>query len=366
MIPVLDIRQQLADCREEIDAAVARVLDNCAFCLGPEVEAFECEFGEYVGCEHVVGVNSGTSALHLALRLLDVGPGDEVIIPPMTFIATGWAANYVGAKPVFADIDPETFCLDPAQVEAAITPKTKAVIPVHLYGQAADIDGIRAVCAKHGIPVVEDAAQSHGAARGGRNVGTLGDAACFSFYPSKNLGACGEGGALTTNDAALADRARVLRNHGSRERYLHEEVGYNYRLEGIQAAILRVKLKRLEAWTRRRQAIAQTYLSELADLPLALPRVAEGATHVWHQFVVRTDRREDFTQHLQANGVGHAIHYPIPMHLQPCYAELGNQAGDFPVSEKLAAECLSLPMFAELTDEQVARVVRTVRGFFGA
>lgn len=363
-IPVLDIRQQLAECRGEIDEALARVLDDCSFCLGAEVEGFEREFGQYVGVSHVVGVNSGTSALHLAMRLLDVGPGDEVIIPPMTFIATGWCISYVGARPVFVDIDPATNCLDPAELESVITSNTKAVVPVHLYGQAADVDAIREVCAHRDIPVVEDAAQSHGATRNGNPAGTMGDLACFSFYPSKNLGACGEGGALTTNDGKLAERAKVLRNHGCRERYVHEEVGYNYRMEGMQAAILRVKLKRLEAWTRRRRAIAEAYFSGLGDLPLSLPRVAQGATHVWHQFVVRTDRREELIGHLTANGVGHAIHYPIPMHLQPCYAELGYRAGDFPVSEQLAAECLSLPMYAELTDAQVERVMKTVREFF--
>lgn len=362
-IPTIDLEAQIADCREEIDAAIADVLDRRAFCLGPDVEAFEREFADYLGADHVVGCNSGTSALHLAMKVLDIGPGDEVIIPPMTFVATAWAVSYVGATPVFADIDPATRCLDPEKVEAAITPQTKAVIPVHLYGHPADMDAIHAVCQPRGIAVVEDAAQAHGATCNGRKAGALADLACFSFYPGKNLGACGEGGALVTSNPDYAARARSLRNHGSTERYYHDEVGFNYRMEGIQAAVLRVKLKRLEEWTKRRGDIADCYREKLAESSVAIPAIRDGVRHAWHQFVIRHPERDRLAGHLESCGVGSAKHYPVPLHLQKCYADLGGKAGDHRVSEALARECLSLPMFAELTTSQLERVVEALASF---
>ncbi|HZI32225.1 MAG TPA: DegT/DnrJ/EryC1/StrS family aminotransferase [Candidatus Binatia bacterium] len=363
-VPYLDLRAQLKPLRAEIDAAIARALDNCTFCLGPDVAQFEKDFARFCGAEHALGFNSGTSALHVAMRLLEVGPGDEVITTPYTFIATSWAISYCGAKPVYVDIDDTTFNLDPKLIEKAITPRTKAVLPVHLYGQPFDVDAIAAICRKHKLPFVEDAAQAHGATYKGKTIGSLGDVACFSFYPAKNLGACGEGGALTTNNAALAARAKSLREHGSTVRYHHDEVGYNYRLEGIQGAVLGVKLKHLANWTRERQRVARQYAEWLKDTPLQLPVVAAGAESAWHLYTVRHPRRDELKAHLDANGIGNAVHYPMPLHLQKAYAHLGYQPGDFPVAEKAARECLSLPMFPELTAAQIQRVAGVVKEFF--
>ena len=363
-VPYLDLRAQLKPLRAEIDAALARALDNCTFCLGPDVAQFEKDFAKFCEADFALGFNSGTSALHVAMRLLDVGPGDEVITTPYTFIATSWAISYCGAKPVYVDIDDTTFNLDPKLLEQAITPRTKAVLPVHLYGQPFDVDAIAAICRKHNLPFVEDAAQAHGAKYQGKTVGALGDIACFSFYPAKNLGACGEGGALTTNNPAFAARARSLREHGSSVRYHHDEVGYNYRLEGFQGAVLGVKLKHLAHWTRERQRVARRYAELLADTPLQLPKVADGVESAWHLYTVRHARRDELKAHLDANGIGNAVHYPMPLHLQKAYAHLGYQAGDFPVAEKAARECLSLPMFPELTDAQIQRVAEVVQDFF--
>ena len=363
-VPYLDLRAQLRPLRAEIDAALARALDNCTFCLGPDVAQFEKDFARFCGVEHALGFNSGTSALHVAMRLLNVGPGDEVVTTPYTFIATSWAISYCGAKPVYVDIDDATFNLDPQQLEKAITPRTKAVLPVHLYGQPFDVDAIAAICREHNLPFVEDAAQAHGGKYKGKTVGSLGDLACFSFYPAKNLGACGEGGALTTNNAAFAARAKSLREHGSTVRYHHDEVGYNYRLEGFQGAVLGVKLKHLEKWTCERQRVAQRYAELLADTPLKLPVVVAGVESAWHLYTVRHPRRGELKAHLDANGIGNAVHYPMPLHLQKAYAHLGHQPGDFPVAEKAARECLSLPMFPELTDAQIQRVTEVVKAFF--
>jgi len=365
-VPYFDLPAQIRSVRKDLEAAIARALDNCSFCLGPDVAQFEKDFARFIGTEHCVGFNSGTSALHVALMLLGVGAGDEVVTTPMTFVATSWAISYVGARPVYVDIDDATFNLDPKLIERAITPRTRAVMPVHLYGQPFDIDPILAICRKHKLPLVEDACQSHGAKYKGRTVGTFGEISCFSFYPGKNLGACGEGGALMTNDAKFAARARSLREHGSSVRYYHDEVGFNYRMEGIQGATLGVKLKHLERWTQRRRAIARAYDELLADTPLRLPREADHAESVWHLYVVRHPRRDELKKHLEANGVGCALHYPLPLHLQKCYASLGYKKGDFPVSEKAAAECLSLPIYAEMTDEQVRRVADVIRMFFAA
>jgi dTDP-4-amino-4,6-dideoxygalactose transaminase len=363
-VPYLDLKAQLKPLRAELDAAIARTLDNCSFCLGPDVAQFEKDFAKFCGAQFALGFNSGTSALHVAMRLLNVGPGDEVITTPYTFIATSWAISYCGAKPVYVDIDEATFNLDPKKLEAAITPRTKAVLPVHLYGQPFDVGAIAAICKKHNLPFVEDAAQAHGAKYQGKMVGTFGAVSCFSFYPAKNLGACGEGGALVTNDPALAARAKSLREHGSTVRYHHDEVGYNYRMEGLQGAVLGVKLKHLESWTRGRQRVAARYAELLKDTPLQLPAVTPGNESAWHLYTVRSPRRDELKQHLDANGIGNAVHYPMPLHLQKAYAHLGHKPGDFPVAEKASREVLSLPMFPELTDAQIQRVADVVKGFF--
>jgi dTDP-4-amino-4,6-dideoxygalactose transaminase len=363
-VPYLDLPAQIRALRKDLDAAIARTLDNCSFCLGPDVVQFEKDFAQFTGASHCVGFNSGTSALHVALLLLGVGQGDEVITTPMTFVATSWAISYVGAKPVYVDIDDTTFNLDPKQIEKAITPRTKAIMPVHLYGQPFDIDPILDICKKHKLPLVEDAAQAHGAKYKGKTIGTFGAISCFSFYPGKNLGACGEGGALVTNNEAFDKRARSLREHGASVRYYHDEVGFNYRMEGIQGAVLGVKLKHLANWTARRRAIAKIYDDLLSDTPLQLPREGKGCESVWHLYVVRHERRDDLKKHLEANNVGCALHYPLPLHLQKCYANLGYKPGDFPIAEKAARECLSLPIFPEMTDKQVQRVTDVVKEFF--
>ncbi len=363
-IPYLDLPAQLRPLRKELDAVIAKTLDNCSFCLGPDVVQFERDFASYCNAQHALGFNSGTSALHIAMRLLNVGPGDEVISTPATFVATSWAISYVGARPVYVDIDDKTFTLDPKLVERAITPRTKAIMPVHLYGHPCDLNPLLEICRKHNLPLVEDAAQAHGAKYRGKVVGTFGALSGFSFYPGKNLGACGEGGALVTNDAAYAARARSLREHGSTQRYYHDEVGFNYRMEGIQGAVLGVKLKHLDRWTQERRRVAKRYHELLADTPLQLPLEADYAESVYHLYVVRHPRRDELKKHLEANQVGCALHYPLPLHLQKCYQSLGYKAGDFPVAEKAARECLSLPIYPELTDEQIQRVAAVVRDFF--
>jgi len=363
-IPYLDLPAQIRPLRKEIDAAIARNLDACSFCLGPDVVQFEKDFAKFCGAEHCVAFNSGTSALHVALLLLNVGQGDEVISTPHTFVATSWAISYVNAKPVYVDIDDATFNLDPKLIEKAITPRTKVIMPVHLYGHPFDLDPILAIAKKHNLAVVEDSAQAHGAKYKGKTIGTFGAISCFSFYPGKNLGAAGEGGALVTNNAEFAKRARSLREHGSSVRYYHDEVGFNYRMEGIQGAVLGVKLPHLNSWTAGRQRVARRYRELLKDTPLQLPQQASWAESVWHLYVVRHPKRDDLKKHLEANGVGCALHYPLPLHLQKCYAHLGYQEGSFPVSEKAARECLSLPIFPELTDAQIQRVADVIKDFF--
>jgi dTDP-4-amino-4,6-dideoxygalactose transaminase len=363
-VPYLDLAAQMRPLRKEIDAAIARTLDQCSFCLGPDVAQFEKDFARFCGAAHCVGFNSGTSALHVAMLLLNVGRDDEVITTPMTFVATSWAISYVGAKPVYVDIEDATFNLNPKLVERAITPRTKAVVPVHLYGHPVDLDPLLKVCRQHNLPLVEDACQAHGAKYRGKPVGTFGAISCYSFYPGKNLGAYGEGGALVTNDAAFAARARSLREHGSTQRYYHDEVGFNYRMEGIQGAVLGVKLKHLETWTQERQRVAHRYHELLASTPLQLPIQAEYAQSAYHLYVVRHPRRDALKKHLEASHVGCALHYPLPLHLQKCYACLGHQEGDFPVTEKAARECLSLPIYPEMTDAQIQRVASVIQDFF--
>jgi dTDP-4-amino-4,6-dideoxygalactose transaminase len=367
VIPLVDLQAQYRSIRTEIDAAVSRVLESGHYALGPEVAAFEREFGDYVGAPHAVAVNTGTSALHLILLGLGIGPGDEVITVPMTFIATAAAIHYTGATPRFVDVEPRFYTMDPARLEAAITRQTKAIMPVHLYGQMADMDPILAVAQAHGIPVVEDAAQAHGARdAAGRRAGTLGQAAAFSFYPGKNLGACGEGGLLVTADADLAARCRMLRDWGQARRYEHTVVGYNYRMDGIQGAVLRVKLAHLEQWTEARIRHAARYAEVLAGAGLDLPETRSGYRHVFHIYPVRTAAREALKARLLDAGIHAGIHYPIPVHLQPAFAHLGYRAGDFPVTEALAAEELSLPMFAELTNVQVETVAESLRAHVAA
>jgi dTDP-4-amino-4,6-dideoxygalactose transaminase len=356
LIPLIDLKAQHSAIREELDAAVGRVLDNTAFILGSEVDAFEREFAACSGAAFGIGTNSGTSALHLALLAAGVGPGDEVITTPFTFVASVAAIGYTGATPVLVDIDPRTYNLDPGRIEAAITPRSKAILPVHLYGQPADMDPILEIARRHRLVVVEDAAQAHAAEYQGRRCGSLGDIACFSFYPTKNLGACGEGGMVVTNHQGYAQTVRLLRDWGTDRKYEHRLKGYNYRLEGMQGAILRVKLRHLEAWTEARIAHAARYGQLLAASGVSLPFVMPGARHVFHAYTVRVPRRGEVQAKLLAAGIHTGIHYPTPVHLQPAWSGLGFRAGDFPVAERAAAEVLALPMYAELEPAQIAAV----------
>jgi dTDP-4-amino-4,6-dideoxygalactose transaminase len=353
-VPFLDLTAQFAGLRGEVLARLDEVCRSGRFVLGPAVEEFERAFAAYCEAAHCVGLNSGTSALHLALRCLGVGPGDEVITVPMTFVATVWAISYVGATPVFVDIEPATRTMDPDRIRAALTPRTRALLPVHLYGQPADLEPILRLAARHGIPVVEDAAQAHGARYHGRRVGGLGQVGCFSFYPGKNLGAYGEAGALVTNDQALASQARMLRDHAQRERYHHETVGYNYRMDGFQGAVLNVKLPDLDTWNDRRRGHARRYRERLRAVPgITLPAAGADRESVSHLYVIQVNQRDRVAAKLRAQGVETGLHYPVPVHLQPAYRHLGLSEGRFPVAERLARSCLSLPMFPELTDEQV-------------
>ncbi len=361
MIPFVDLKAQYQSIKEEVNGAIQGVLDSCQFTLGSEVVAFEKEFAEYSGSVHGMGVNTGTSALHLALLAAGVGKGDEVITVPFTFVATVSAVDYTGAKAVFVDIDPVTFTMDPAQVEAAITPRTKAIIPVHLYGQTADMDPILAIAKKHGLVVIEDAAQAHGAEYKGRRCGSMGDMGCFSFYPGKNLGAAGEGGMVVTANPEFARTVRMLRDWGAEKKYHHVLKGYNFRLEGIQGAVLRVKLRHLEKWTEARRAAAKRYDHLLPGSGVDLPRQMDYARHVYHIYAVRTTQRAALQDALTAQGVQTGIHYPFPVHLLPAFADLGYRAGQFPHSERAANEVLSLPMFPELTAAQSEGVARALK-----
>ncbi len=363
-VPFLDLKAPYRELKEEFDAASRRVMESGWFIVGPEVEAFESEFAAACGARHCVGVANGLDALHLILRAMGIGEGDEVIVPTNTYVATWLAVSYAGATPVAVEPDERTYNLDPARIEEAITPRTRAVMPVHLYGQTADMDAIREVAAPYGLKVIEDAAQAHGALYKGRPAGSLGDAAGFSFYPGKNLGAMGDGGAVTTDDDALADRLRVLRNYGSRVKYYNELKGFNSRLDELQAALLRVKLRRLAAWNARRKEIAARYLHALEGVPdLTLPFVPSYADPVWHLFVVRHPERDRLQQHLSASGVGTLIHYPVPPHLQQAYSEMGRRPGDFPVAESMARGVLSLPMGPHASGAEVEYVVGRLSAF---
>jgi dTDP-4-amino-4,6-dideoxygalactose transaminase len=362
-IPLVDLHAQYLALKPEVDAALQRVIENSAFILGPEVKTFEQHFAEFCGVRYAIGVDSGTAALHLALLLLGVGPGDEVITTTHTFIATAEVISLTGARPVLVDIDPCTYNLDPEKVQAAITPRTKVIMPVHLYGQPAEMDALLAIARRHNVRVIEDAAQAHGATYRTQRAGSLGDLACFSFYPGKNLGAYGDGGMLVTNDPAFAERARMLRNHGRKDKYEHLYVGYGYRLDALQAAILDVKLKHLESWNEQRRAHAALYNQLLSDLDLVTPYEPSHLCSVYHIYAITTLHRDALWQHLKARGIEAGVHYPIPLHLQPVYRDLGYQPGDFPQAERVANEELSLPMYPELTREQIEYVVQAIREF---
>lgn len=361
MIPFLDLRAQYNQIKPEIDAAVARVLGSTHFVLGPEVTAFEERFADYCHAAHCRAVNSGTSALHLALLAANVGASDEVITVSMTFVATTAAILYSGATPVFVDVDPATWTMNPASIEAAITPRTKAILPVHLHGLMADMDPIVSIARRHGLVVIEDAAQAHGAEYKGRRAGSIGDIGCFSFYPGKNLGAFGEGGAVVTDQPELARRVSLLRDWGQQAKYDHVVAGYNYRMDGIQGAVLNVKMDHIECWTEARRSIAEQYNELLADVPFARPRPPWYSRHVYHVYALRLPQRNEALARLHDAGIGAGIHYPVPVHLQKAYAGLGYRPGDLPVTEMLANEFLSLPIYPELLPEQVAEVVSTLR-----
>ncbi len=359
-VPYFDLKAQYRSIRDEVLAALDRVAENASFILGEEVAAFEREFAVYCEAKHCVGLNSGTSALHLALLAAGVGQGDEVITTPNTFIATAEAISYTGARPVFVDIDPATGNIDPERVPPAVTSCTRAIVPVHLYGRPADLDPILRAAERGRIAVIEDACQAHGARFRGRRVGSLAAAAAFSFYPAKNLGAYGEGGALTTNDDRVAEAARTLRHHGETSRYLHASVGYNYRMDGFQGAVLRIKLRHLDEWTARRRSLAHLYRTRLAGTGVAMQEDDPEGESAYHLFVVYVDRRDAVRSALAARGVQTAIHYPIPVHLQPAYARLGHRPGSFPHAERACERVLSLPLFPEMTTEQVEYAALTL------
>lgn len=373
-VPFLDLKAQYKSIKEEVDKAIQQVIENTAFILGKAVSEFENNFAKAHNVKHCICTSSGTDGNHLALWAFNIQPGDEVIIPANTFIATAWGATLCGAKPVFVDCHKQTYNLDPEKVMDAITSKTKAIVAVHLYGQPADMDTLKEIAKTKNIILVEDAAQAHLAEYKGKKVGGLSEATSFSFYPGKNLGAYGEGGAVVTNDDKLAAKIRMLREHGQSEKYYHETMGHNYRMEGIQGAVLGVKLKYLENWTNERRRVAAKYKELLADLDrIELPFEAEGVRHVYHLFVVRIlddslseakKLRDNLKNYLQENKIASGLHYPIPLHQQKCFENLGYKMGDFPVSEKLADGGLSLPMYPELTNDQIAYVSEKIREFF--
>jgi dTDP-4-amino-4,6-dideoxygalactose transaminase len=362
-VPFLDLKAQYQSIKHEIDPAIQSVCADAAFVLGKYVFGFEKAFAEYCHTADCVAVNSGTTALHLALLALDIGVGDEVITAANTFIATCEAISYTGATVVLVDCDEKTYCLDPTKLEPKITPRTKAILPVHLYGQPANMDPILEIARRHKIPVIEDSAQAHGATYKGKPTGCMGVMGCFSYYPGKNLGAYGEGGAITTSDPVLAEKLRKFRDHGSAKKYYHDVIGYNYRMEGIQGAVLHTKLGHLNSWNDARRKNAELYRKYLAGSDVILPVEDEGRKHVYHLFVVRHKRREEFMTYLQGEGVSCLIHYPIPIHLQTAYRHLGLGKGAYPVTETVCSEIVSLPMFPELTEEQIKYVADKIKAF---
>ncbi len=368
-VPLLDLQAQYRAIKSEIDPVVAEVFDSQYFILGPRVVEFEKAVAAYCGCAHACGVSSGTDALLMALMAEGIGAGDEVITSPYTFFATAGSIARTGARPVFVDVDPATCNIDPALIAAKITPRTKAIMPVHLYGQSADMDPIVKLAKKHGLVIIEDACQAIGTEYNGRRVGSIGDYGCFSFFPSKNLGGAGDGGLVTTNDSRRAAKLNSLRNHGMEPKYYHKMIGGNFRLDALQAAVLNVKLKHLESWTAARRANAKRYDVLLENSGLlkkgivSLPAVVRER-HIFNQYVIRADRRDDLIAHLKKHDIGCEVYYPVPLHLQECFAHFGHKAGDFPVSEKAALETLALPVYPELTDEQARFVVDTVASFY--
>lgn len=361
-VPYLDLKIQYEALQEELDGAIHEVIENTAFAGGPYVAAFEEEFAAYCQCAFAAGVSSGTNAIHLALLALDIGPGDEVITAANTFIATAEAISHCGATPVFADCDPETFTLDPASTEAAITPRTKAIIPVHLFGQTADMDAFLEIGRKHDLYIVEDASQAHGAEYKGRRTGSMGIAGCFSLYPGKNLGAYGDAGIVVSNNKELIDKIKLIRDHGAAQKYEHQVVGWNARMDGMQGAILSVKLRYLDEANRLRRENAHRYKELLAGCPdIDLPEERSDGQHVFHIFAICSDRRDELKDHLTERGIGCGIHYPKSLHLQPAYSYLGKGENSYPVAERAARRYLSLPMFPELNDEQIQYVVKTIR-----
>jgi dTDP-4-amino-4,6-dideoxygalactose transaminase len=364
-VPFLDLKIQYQSIKQEIAVAVQSVLDNTAYILGKYVSEFEQEFATAHDVRHCIGLSSGTDAIHLALWTLQAQSGDEVILPSNTFIATAWGATLCGAQPAFVDCHPESYNIDPAKVEAAITKKTKAIVAVHLYGQAADMQPLKEIAGRHNIHLVEDAAQAHLAEYKGKKVGGIGISAAFSFYPGKNLGAYGEAGALTTNDNEIARKARMFRDQGQSEKYHHDSYGHNYRMEAIQGAVLGVKLKYLAGWTERRRANAQKYNERLAGLgQVVTPKEMPYARHVYHLYVIRAQKRDELQKYLAEKAIATGLHYPIPLHLQKAFQHLGYKKGDFPVAEKAADEILSLPMYPELTDDQIDYVCEAIRAFY--
>ncbi|MGH9929792.1 MAG: DegT/DnrJ/EryC1/StrS family aminotransferase [Pyrinomonadaceae bacterium] len=363
MIPLVDLKAQYESIKNEIDGAIRAVLESSQFVLGQKVEAFETDFAAYCQSRFAFGVNSGTSALHLALLAAGVGPGDEVITVSYTFVATVAGILYTGATPIFVDIDPLTCNIDPAKIEAAITPKTKVILPVHLYGTCADMDPILNIARRHNLIVIEDAAQAVAAEYKGRRAGSMGDLACFSFYPGKNLGAYGEGGAVVTSNEKYVELIKQLRDQGQSAKYLHERVGYNYRMEAIQGAVLGVKLKHLDDWTSARRQHAKVYSRELADSGLRLLAEPDACKSVYHIYPLFTDQRDELREHLQANGISSSIHYPIPVHTQRGFSNLGFKEGDLPQTERVCREVLSLPMYPELANETVMQIADSVRQF---
>jgi dTDP-4-amino-4,6-dideoxygalactose transaminase len=367
-VPLLDLTRQYQPIRDEVMAAIARVCDSQHFILGEEVEALERELAAMLEVRHAVGVSSGTDALLVAMMACGVGPGDEVVVPVYSFFATAGSVARLGARPVFADIDPATFNLDPDRAAAALTPRTRAIVPVHLFGQSADLEPVLDAARARGIAVIEDAAQAIGARYGGRPVGSLGTFGCFSFFPSKNLGAFGDGGLVTTGDDGLAERVRLLRNHGMQPKYWHHAVGGNFRLDALQAAVLRVKARHLAQWTEARQRNAARYRQLFAGAGLeevGLPVEAPGRDHIYNQFVVRVRDRDRLRAWLSARGIGTEVYYPVPFHLQPCFADLGWREGDFPQAEAAARDTLALPIFGELTAAEQERVVDAIAAFYG-
>lgn len=362
-VPFMDLKAQYAAIKSEVDGAIASVFDNTSFILGPAVDRFEEHFAAYCGVPHAVGLDTGLSALELLLLAYGIGPGDEVITAANTFIATALAISSTGATPVLVDCDPVTYNIDPAAVEAAITPRTKALMPVHLYGQPVHMDAILGIARARGLIVIEDACQAHGALYRGRRAGSMGDAAAFSFYPAKNLGAYGDGGIAVTNDAHIADKLRVMRNYGQRQKYHHEVVGYNRRLDTIQAAALDVKLRYLDQWNALRRQHAERYHQLLADSPVITPALLDGTESVWHLYVIRSEDRDGLQSYLSNQGISTGIHYPVPVHLHPAYQSLGYRQGEFPISESYARQILSLPMYPELTPELIDYVATHIKAY---